>query len=96
MTTNKTIQYYIDSIGMVPTMSDYNEQTKCFSNGYRASVLDTGDGKYSCAYCDYNGYFNWYYPGTSTVGIDDGAHIFNTEEEVCAFIKAVSELPAMA
>lgn len=95
MTTNKEIQSYINSIGMIDTVSDYNEPTKCFPNGYRPSILDKEDGLYSCAYCDYNGCFDWNYPGTNDIGTDNGAHLYATEKEVCDFIKAVSELPSI-
>ena len=95
MTSNKTILNYIDTIGMIDAVSDYNEPVKCFANGYRASILDKEDGLYSCAYCDYNGYFSWNHPSTNEVGKDNGAHLCSTENEVCEFIKAVSELPSI-
>ena len=93
ITTNKNILDYIDLIGMIHTVSDFYEPTTCFKNGYCPSIIDLPNGGYSCAYCDYNGYFTWTYPGTDIIGKCNGAHQFTEEKDVIDFIKAVSELP---
>lgn len=64
-----------------------------FPNGYVASILPLPTyGWYSVAACDWNGYFDWdIFPKEDLSPY--GGRLCKTEDEVCAALDVISNLP---